>query len=126
LAGVENILVTRIPSEVSMWYCMSSSSVFLDVAMTFSTAWVDILLYMLTILNEIRAPLGYSAASSGNTLPTFQDNVLVPSSRVKKSKKSRKPVQETLGLSRERRRQEQPMAMHLCGRGKGSQTEVLV
>jgi hypothetical protein len=30
-------------------------------------------------------PLGYNAASSGNPLLTFRDNVLVPSSRVKKS-----------------------------------------
>jgi hypothetical protein len=38
--------------------------------------------------DEICAPLGYNTVSSGN-LPTFQDNVSVPSSRVKKSKKSR-------------------------------------
>jgi hypothetical protein len=31
--------------------------------------------------------LGYNAASSGNPLPTFRDNISVPSSRVKKSKK---------------------------------------
>jgi hypothetical protein len=31
--------------------------------------------------------LGYYAASNGNPLPTFRDNVSVPSSRVKKSKK---------------------------------------
>jgi hypothetical protein len=37
---------------------------------------------------EICALLGYIAASSGNPLPTFQNNILVPSSRVKKSKKS--------------------------------------
>jgi hypothetical protein len=39
--------------------------------------------------DEICDLLGYNAASSGNTLPTFRDNVSVPSSRVKKSKKSR-------------------------------------
>jgi hypothetical protein len=33
--------------------------------------------------------LGYNAAASSNHLPTFRDNVSVPSSRVKKSKKSR-------------------------------------
>jgi hypothetical protein len=33
--------------------------------------------------DEIRAVLGYNAASSGNPLPTFRDNVSVPSSRVK-------------------------------------------
>jgi hypothetical protein len=37
---------------------------------------------------EICAILGYYAASSGNPLPTFRDNVSVPSSRVKKSKKT--------------------------------------
>jgi hypothetical protein len=38
--------------------------------------------------DEICALLGYNTASSGNPLPTFRDNVSVPSSRVKKSKKS--------------------------------------
>jgi hypothetical protein len=37
---------------------------------------------------EICALLGYNAASIGNPLPTFRDNVSVPSSSVKKSKKS--------------------------------------
>jgi hypothetical protein len=48
---------------------------------------------MLNILSfrEIGALLGYYAASSGNPLPTFRDNVSVPSSKVKKSKKKRKP-----------------------------------
>jgi hypothetical protein len=32
--------------------------------------------------DEICAVLGYYAASSGNRLPTFRDNVLVPSSKV--------------------------------------------
>jgi hypothetical protein len=32
------------------------------------------------------ALLGYNAASSGNPLTTFRDNLSVPSSRVKKSK----------------------------------------
>jgi hypothetical protein len=36
---------------------------------------------------EICGLLGYYAASGGNTLPTFRDNVSVPSSRVEKSKK---------------------------------------
>jgi hypothetical protein len=39
--------------------------------------------------DEICALLGYNAASRGNPLPTFRENVSVPSSRVKKSKKSR-------------------------------------
>jgi hypothetical protein len=39
--------------------------------------------------DEICALLGYNAASSGNPLPTFRDNVSVQSSRVKKSKKSK-------------------------------------
>jgi hypothetical protein len=37
--------------------------------------------------DEICALLGYYAVSSGNSLPTFRDNVSVSSSRVKKSKK---------------------------------------
>jgi hypothetical protein len=37
--------------------------------------------------DEICGLLGYNAASSDNPLPTFRDNVSVPSSRVKKSKK---------------------------------------
>jgi hypothetical protein len=37
-------------------------------------------------VDEICAVLGYHAASNGNPLPTFQDNVSVPSSRVKRSK----------------------------------------
>ena len=35
--------------------------------------------------------LGYYAASSGNFLPTFRDNLSVPSSRVKNSTKAGKP-----------------------------------
>jgi hypothetical protein len=35
-------------------------------------------------VDEICALLGCYAASSGNPLPTFRDNVSVPSSRVKK------------------------------------------
>jgi hypothetical protein len=38
--------------------------------------------------DEICALMGYNAAQSGNPLPMFRDNVSVPSSRVKKSKKS--------------------------------------
>jgi hypothetical protein len=36
---------------------------------------------------EICALLGHYAASSGNSIPTFRDNLSVPPSRVKKSKK---------------------------------------
>jgi hypothetical protein len=39
--------------------------------------------------DEICVLLGYHAALNGNPLPTFRDNVTVPSSRVKKSKKGR-------------------------------------
>jgi hypothetical protein len=35
---------------------------------------------------------GYCVVPSGNPLPMFWDNVLGPSSRVKKSKKKRKPA----------------------------------
>ena len=38
-------------------------------------------------VDKICALLGYYAASIGNPLPTFRDNVSVPSSRIKKSKK---------------------------------------
>jgi hypothetical protein len=41
-------------------------------------------------VDEICALLGCYAASSGNPLPTFRDNVSVPSSRVNKSKKKAK------------------------------------
>ena len=37
---------------------------------------------------NICAILGYYSACSGNSLPTFRDNLLVPYSRVKRSKKS--------------------------------------
>jgi hypothetical protein len=55
--------------------------------------------------DENCALLGYNAASSGKPSLTFPDNVAAPSSRVKKSKKSRKPARETRGLCRERRGQ---------------------
>jgi hypothetical protein len=38
-------------------------------------------------VDEVRVLLDYDAAYSGNSLPTFQDNLSVPSERVKKSKK---------------------------------------
>jgi hypothetical protein len=69
--------------------------------------------------DEICALLRYNAVSSGNPLLTFRDKISVPSSRVKRSKKSRKPVRETWGLCRERHGREQPMMMHPHGRGKG-------
>jgi hypothetical protein len=37
-------------------------------------------------VDEIYTLLGYYAVSNGNPLPTFQDNVSVPSSTVQKSK----------------------------------------
>jgi hypothetical protein len=40
-------------------------------------------------VDEICALLGHYAASNGNPLPTFRDNVSVPTSRVKKSKNKR-------------------------------------
>jgi hypothetical protein len=43
-------------------------------------------------VDEICTLLGYYAASSGNPLPTFRENISVPSSKVKKSKKKRKPA----------------------------------
>jgi len=38
-------------------------------------------------VNEICALLGFYAAQSGSFLPTFQNNILVPSSKVKQPKK---------------------------------------
>jgi hypothetical protein len=46
--------------------------------------------------DEIFALLKYNAALSGNPLPTFRVNVSVPSSRVKKSRYSRKPLDAAL------------------------------
>jgi hypothetical protein len=43
--------------------------------------------YTAKVISENCAVLGYYAASRGNPLQTFRDNVLVPSSTVKKSKK---------------------------------------
>jgi hypothetical protein len=40
-----------------------------------------------TTRSKIYALLGYCAELSGSSVPTFQDNLSVPSSRVKKSKK---------------------------------------
>jgi hypothetical protein len=44
-------------------------------------------LYLKFDLCEICALLGYYAVLSGNSVTTFQDNISVPSSRVKKSEK---------------------------------------
>jgi hypothetical protein len=49
-------------------------------------------------VDEIGALLECYAASSGNPLPTFRDNVSVPSSRVKKSKKKIKNFSDFLTL----------------------------
>jgi hypothetical protein len=65
------------------------------------------LILSVTCFTQICALLGYNAESSSNPLPVFQDNVSVPSSRVKKSKKSRKLARETHGLCRERHGQRQ-------------------
>jgi len=45
---------------------------------------------------EICCLLGFYAASSGNSLPAFRDNLLVPSSRIKNPK--RNPVTLVRGL----------------------------
>jgi hypothetical protein len=49
--------------------------------------------------DEIRALLGYYAASNANPSPTFRDNVLVPYSRVKKSKKERRIKKNEMGVA---------------------------
>ena len=61
-------------------------------------------LHQLRVISDFRrevggicAPLNYYASSSGNSLPTFRDNVTVPSSRIKKFKKGKN---ETDTLSR--------------------------
>jgi hypothetical protein len=41
-------------------------------------------------VDEICGLLGYYAALSGSSVPTFRDNLSVPSLRVKKSKNKRK------------------------------------
>jgi hypothetical protein len=41
-------------------------------------------------VDDICALLGYYAALNGNPLPTFRDNLSVPPTRVKKSKKDKK------------------------------------
>jgi hypothetical protein len=68
----------------------------------------------------ICALLGYNAASSGNPLRTFRDNVSVPSSRVTKSKKSCpetsvKDYHSTMHYTTEERRSHQNSA----GSGRG-------
>jgi hypothetical protein len=45
--------------------------------------------------DEVGAVLGYYTASNGNPLPTFRKNVSVPSSRVKKAKKTLEDVTDT-------------------------------
>jgi hypothetical protein len=50
--------------------------------------------------DEICALLGYYTASSGNPLPMFRDNVSVPSSSVKKSKKKRTSWHLKMGTTR--------------------------
>jgi hypothetical protein len=53
-------------------------------------------------VDEICAALGYYAACSGNSLPTFRDNLSVPSSRVKKSKKNPRMIFLPLNMGTDR------------------------
>jgi hypothetical protein len=46
-------------------------------------------------VDEICALLGYYTASNDNPLPTFRDNVLVPSSRVKIPRRRKKDGTDT-------------------------------
>jgi hypothetical protein len=48
--------------------------------------------YTAKLISENCAVLGYYTVSSDNPLTMFWDSVLVPSARVKKSKKKRKPA----------------------------------
>jgi hypothetical protein len=61
---------------VPPWYCRLFWSVYLHPPCLINQRQV----------HEICPLLGYYAASNENRLPTFRDNVLVPSSRIKKSK----------------------------------------
>jgi hypothetical protein len=45
-------------------------------------------------VDENCALLGYYAASNGNHLLTFQDNIMAPPSKVRKSKKKRNPARQ--------------------------------
>jgi predicted membrane metal-binding protein len=45
-------------------------------------------------IDEICGLLGFYAALSGISVPTFRDNISVPFSSVKKSKKKRKPASQ--------------------------------
>jgi hypothetical protein len=47
-------------------------------------------------VDKICSILGYCVASSCNPSPTFRDNILVPSSRVKKSRKTLEDETDTL------------------------------
>jgi hypothetical protein len=47
------------------------------------TDWIDQILGLRRDVDKICVLLGYYAASCGNCLPTFRDNISVPSSRVK-------------------------------------------
>ena len=47
-------------------------------------------------VDEIFALLGYYAVLCGKCLPTFRDNVSVPSSRVKSNKKGRQDVKAVI------------------------------
>jgi hypothetical protein len=42
-------------------------------------------------VNEMYALSRFYAAWNGSSIPTFQDNLLIPSSRVKQSKKNQHP-----------------------------------
>ena len=45
--------------------------------------WVCVILGFLREVSEICTLIGYCLAYGGNSLPTFRDNLLGPSSRVK-------------------------------------------
>jgi hypothetical protein len=78
-------------------------------------------------LDESCALLGYYAASSGNPLPTFRDNVSVPSSRVKKSKKKRRRFGTTylshLQGSKSPTRKEDVSGLRICPIFKGQEIQ---
>ena len=88
-SSTANPLLFDNPNNISQDYEIQTStpSIILCSPVTSSLLVLNVLLSALfsTILSLICALLGYYAALSGSSVPTFRDNLSVPSSRVKKS-----------------------------------------
>ena len=75
-------------SEAEATWTQHISYIFDSICLRF---WQDCLCVISGFRREVvemRAPMGYYAAYSGDSLPTFWDNLSAPSSRVRKSKKN--------------------------------------